>query len=251
MILVLHVAAIAAIFIHNRVTDDEVIAQGDTPAPSTASVAVRPDAGQQAMRERGENFYFVATGDTYERIARQKGVDVNDLRDLNNNKSLGPGIALRIPAGAVPPAEFVPTSAPEPTPDPTPAITPVQPATVVEPHVAEPAVVNPPVYVRREEPAPAIRVEPMRVTPNRNPSVPVVSDPVAPPVNTPPVENTPRVVEAPPVAVPVTVSYTVKSGDTAWGIAKRNGVSVKSLLEANGIKDARKLRIGMKLEIPQ
>jgi LysM repeat protein len=45
-------------------------------------------------------------------------------------------------------------------------------------------------------------------------------------------------------------SYTVKSGDTAWGIARRHKISADDLLKANGITDARKLRIGMKLSIP-
>lgn len=44
--------------------------------------------------------------------------------------------------------------------------------------------------------------------------------------------------------------YVVKSGDSVWGIAKRYGVSQDVLMKANGIKDARKLFVGMKLKIP-
>lgn len=45
-------------------------------------------------------------------------------------------------------------------------------------------------------------------------------------------------------------SYTVKSGDTFWAIAQKNGTSVDALMKLNGITDARKLRVGMTLKIP-
>ena len=44
--------------------------------------------------------------------------------------------------------------------------------------------------------------------------------------------------------------YAVKSGDTAWRIAQQHDVSVQALLEANEIKDARRLQVNMKLRIP-
>lgn len=43
---------------------------------------------------------------------------------------------------------------------------------------------------------------------------------------------------------------TVQSGDTAYGIAQRNGVSVASLMSANGISDPSRLRVGQTLVIP-
>ncbi|MGN0836467.1 MAG: LysM peptidoglycan-binding domain-containing protein, partial [Akkermansia sp.] len=47
-------------------------------------------------------------------------------------------------------------------------------------------------------------------------------------------------------------SYTVRSGDTISGIAKKHGVSAAALLAANGMtaKDAAKIRPGRKLNIP-
>ena len=53
--------------------------------------------------------------------------------------------------------------------------------------------------------------------------------------------------EAPKVS-----SYTVRSGDTISGIAKKHGVSAAALLAANGLsaKDAAKIRPGRKLSIP-
>ncbi len=57
-----------------------------------------------------------------------------------------------------------------------------------------------------------------------------------------------------PRATPVTAAsgdkYVVKKGDTVWGIAHRHGVDQKKLMEANGISDPRKLRLGMTLRIP-
>lgn len=45
-------------------------------------------------------------------------------------------------------------------------------------------------------------------------------------------------------------SYTVKSGDTPSGIAKRYGISTAQLMSSNGITDPRKLYVGQVLVIP-
>jgi LysM repeat protein len=45
-------------------------------------------------------------------------------------------------------------------------------------------------------------------------------------------------------------SYVVKSGDTIWRIATRYNVTPDALMRANNITDARKVRIGMTLNIP-
>lgn len=44
--------------------------------------------------------------------------------------------------------------------------------------------------------------------------------------------------------------YTVKSGDTAWGIARQFNVPFNKLMSANGITNAQSLQIGQKLRIP-
>ena len=44
--------------------------------------------------------------------------------------------------------------------------------------------------------------------------------------------------------------YTVRSGDTLSGIAKRNDTTVAALAKANGIKDANKISVGQKLQMP-
>ena len=44
-------------------------------------------------------------------------------------------------------------------------------------------------------------------------------------------------------------TYTVKSGDTLYSIAKRNGTTVKKLCQLNGIGENAKIRVGQKLKL--
>ncbi len=44
-------------------------------------------------------------------------------------------------------------------------------------------------------------------------------------------------------------TYTVKSGDTLYSIAKRNGTTVKKLCQLNGISENGKLRVGQKIKV--
>ena len=45
-------------------------------------------------------------------------------------------------------------------------------------------------------------------------------------------------------------TYTVKSGDTLSGIAKRLNTSVSGLKQSNGLKESSTLRLGMKIRVP-
>ncbi len=45
-------------------------------------------------------------------------------------------------------------------------------------------------------------------------------------------------------------SYVVQNGDSVWRIANRFKVNQDALMKANGISDARKVRVGMSLAIP-
>jgi LysM repeat protein len=66
--------------------------------------------------------------------------------------------------------------------------------------------------------------------------------------NTPPVAVTPPVV-VPPVATAGT-EYVIVQGDTLGKIAKKNGVTLKALEEANPGVVPTKLKVGQKLQIP-
>lgn len=52
-------------------------------------------------------------------------------------------------------------------------------------------------------------------------------------------------------AVPSGKTYTVQNGDSVWRIANRFKVDQNALMKANGISDARKMKVGMTLTIPR
>ena len=226
LILILHLAAIAAIFIHNRVTDGGIVATG-SESQKAASVVAPQGEEPAVVAKGGESFYFVSTGDTYERIARLKNVDAQELRNLNKSKGLDPGAILRIPVNKIVRPKEVASVSLDPSPDaPEPSEVPVnQVSVVVKPSVTQADIDGPDpstVYERRDQPAPVSRLQP---------------------------QDPPRAIPVPEDDSMASI-YAVKSGDTVWRIAQQHDVSVQELLKANGINDARKLQVNMKLRIP-
>ena len=234
VILLLHVGAIALIFIHNKWgSDDPVVLKSPVKEAPKVVAAVVPNLPKV---QQGEDYYFVDTGDTYERIAQRKNVDAVALREINKNVALRAGRILRMPTGAsVPAAAHVPAGAPmarRDAPEQEPAIRPVDPIRVED----RPRTVglngNPPPraqVVEENTPAGVQGERPVLVTPQVR------------------IDGAARAV---PVAVDSGRAYTVKAGDTVWGIANRYKVSRAALLELNGISDPRKLRSGMTVKIP-
>lgn len=222
VILILHVAAIAAIFIHNRVTvEDAVVATGEPqkeePSARASSVTKSPAA------ERGETFYFVSTGDTYERIARLKGVDPQELRDLNGGKGLEPGAIVRIPISGTA------ISGSPPIGNPASSANSQEDSTEV--------------VAKTKLPGSGLQVQEGGRFSSSS-SIRKDGD-----GSFGPERSVPRAIPVPEDNAPFR-TYSVKSGDTAWKIARLFKVPVSTLLEANAIEDARKLQVNMKLRIP-
>ena len=57
-------------------------------------------------------------------------------------------------------------------------------------------------------------------------------------------------VAAKPAAPRAPATYTVRKGDTAYAIARKQGVKVADLLQQNGIKDPAALKPGQSIRIP-
>jgi LysM repeat protein len=87
---------------------------------------------------------------------------------------------------------------------------------------------------------------PIETNETANTNLPAPMEASNPPVTPPPVV-TPSVAPAP---APSGTEYVVIKGDSLWKIAKKNGVTLKALEEANPGVDAAKLKVGQKLVIP-
>lgn len=100
IIFLIHIVAIALIFIHQRFLDGR--APGTSAAVKTAPAEAAAPAASQRRSDlprlsSGEKPYIVKTGDNYARIAAAEGVDEGDLRQLNKHVDIGPGLILKIP----------------------------------------------------------------------------------------------------------------------------------------------------------
>ncbi|MBI5878430.1 MAG: LysM peptidoglycan-binding domain-containing protein [Chloroflexi bacterium] len=82
-------------------------------------------------------------------------------------------------------------------------------------------------------------------TPTRTPIPPTLT-PTATPV--PPTVTPTPTATIPPTPTPII--YVVQSGDTLGAIAAKYGVSTQAIMDANGITDARLIRVGTRLVIP-
>ncbi|NWK56290.1 LysM peptidoglycan-binding domain-containing protein [Verrucomicrobiaceae bacterium N1E253] len=247
VILVIHVVAIALIYLHSTFigTDAEETVVEQPPAAGEVSakltVAGGPVVGSAAVTAQADTSgvqvahtglpatqmvappaepaidyatgrYIVVSGDNYARIAQNKNVDETALRALNDNRPLRAGVVLDLPAQLSPRPVSVAQAPPARMPQtPEVAAAPVH----VEPQHARAVVVD-------EDPAPrAIVVGPAGSSAGAGTTV---------------VDSGKR--------------YTVKSGDTVWRIASRYKVSRENLLAINGITDPRKLFAGREIKIP-
>ena len=210
IIFLIHIVAIALIFIHQRFLDGRpaengMTAETATHAPAAATPAA-PEIAELPRLSSGEKPYIVRTGDNYARIAAAAGVDEGDLRLINKHVDIRPGLILKIPPKrivAIDPPEVAAIRAQTPSDEDRGLVEAVD--------------------VRGAPKAQLIR-------PNVNAMVSSRSEA--------------------PTAAASGQTYVVQPGDSIFRIAGRFKVSQDSLMRSNGISDARKMKTGMKLVIP-
>lgn len=262
VILILHIAAIIAIVVHSSRNDDPVF----TKSPEDNSVDhVRTTHAEKPKIGGDDNVEYVQKGDTYERFARRHQVNVQELRRLNNNTPLLYNMPLIMPSVPVAVAqndeiinETLPPIVELPAEQGLPAgyevVENVQPVEV-SPNPFPEAAPLPPQPVVQIRPTTVARdlyeVEPLPVVE----SVPVVeSKPVAEPqaviVPEPVVAAVPEQKKPEPAPKAKLKSYKIRKGDTLWAVSKRHGISVEKLLSANPNVNPRKMKPGIRVNIP-
>ncbi len=212
VILLIHLLAVAMIFVHHRFLSDRPAEQA-TAKPIDVKLEAPASVVPQATAEHGvvssqlatdEKPYIVAKGDSYASIAAAHQIAESDLRQLNDNANIRLGYLLKIPVKRV--------------------------------------------VIKTPRPMLQAQTIMVRSTVNEDapPVVPVRDQGLVEAIDT---RNAPRAVQI-AQGGSADGKYVVQKGDTIWRIATRHGVDQKKLMEANGISDARKLRLGMTLKIP-
>ncbi len=233
IILVLHILAIGAIYVHSTFFGNDSESTADSGKSAAAAIAataepevnasapvvaaVTPAAPAAPVEDPSSERYIVVTGDTYQRIAQVRHVDETSLRALNSNRPLRAGVVLDLPAEL--------SSRPVVVND-TPMPRPVQPAVAVVDADSTPAAAPFRAVESGSEPDVSNAPKAIVVKPN-------VSRPAA----------SPDVLDS-------GERYTIKSGDTLWRISNRYKVSRDNILKLNGIKDPNKLYAGREIKIP-
>jgi LysM repeat protein len=213
VIALLHVVAIAGIFIHKKYyesqttdttvtptvastpTKQTIIATSQNTGSSTAITSMMDLPKIQANDER----HMVLANDTYASVARKWNISEQALRDANNSVNLCSGLVLRVP-----PREIV---------------------------------------ALESEEMKALRGN--NSDPNGTPAPKAVL--LRPALN---VEQPPRALPIAPGAAESTGKYVVKKGDTFYSIARKYGVSLGDLMKSNSTISERSLSTGMTLRIP-
>lgn len=224
VILLLHVAAIAGIWIHDKWSESADL--------KTTKPALKEDV--QPVRIAELDFHLVSAGDTIDSIAREYGVDQEALMKVNEGISkYQAGWKINIPSrrlentapsdsivGRVNPPAEIPGYAPQERPLIQTSDDDSLPGSV--PGDLVPVGGDSSETGRTDE---AVLIKPVR-----------------------PIRNDPATVN--PQGSAGSRQHVVKSGETLWRIARNNGVSVDDLKRANPGVNVSALQIGAKLTIP-
>lgn len=222
IIFMIHIVAIALIFIHQRFLEDRP-QEGKRSASRVVAepvAAAKPAAVAEpevAPVEKSNKTHITKDGETYATIAASLGVAEGDLRQLNQNITMRKGLILQVPAG-----KAVSITAPAATMDPAPAASGEAPvasapvASAVDDGMVEAVPVD-------------VSLAPKAKT--------VVESNLAPAVTDEKIK-------------PSGKTHLVKRGDTIVKIAKQYKVTQEALMSANSITDPTKLKAGANLVIP-
>ncbi|WP_265594760.1 LysM peptidoglycan-binding domain-containing protein [Haloferula sp. BvORR071] len=238
VILVIHVVAIAGIFAHSHYVEEPNREESARAAMAGIEPVKEPrDRSAPAPRVL-DGTDFAKEGDTWASIAERNGVDMEDLRAANRDRTLKKGEVLTIP-----PLTIV-AKMPDEVKDAEEQNVIHEGAAPVEDKMrnggdlVETTAAGSPQLIKPKVPRPATpqpAVEAESATP-RNARTTAAAEPVS---------TTKAAAES-----PARKTYTVKQGDTFWKIAQANKTTDKAIMKANGISDAKKLKPGMQLRIP-
>ncbi|MGB2402051.1 MAG: LysM peptidoglycan-binding domain-containing protein [Akkermansiaceae bacterium] len=249
VILILHVLAVAAIYIHSAFFGDgrDVSANEGQPAlveqnaapVAPVTIPAKKQIEKKVVSQVATGRHMVVMGDTYQVIAQKHNVSERALRALNGNVAIRAGIVLDLPAelSARPvnpaPAAVAETVVADSKPKAMPKSKPKQ----VAQEEQKPLAIKP---KKQDQLAKASVVE----------SSPAPAAPVPSKSSQHDVSNAPKALVIEPAIQDSGKTYTIKPGDTLWGISSRLKVSRHDLLELNQIKDANKLYAGRTIKIP-
>ncbi|MGC4014865.1 MAG: LysM peptidoglycan-binding domain-containing protein [Luteolibacter sp.] len=231
-----HVVAAGLVFYHHW----RLEGRGGDAAASTKPLALASQANAPVpIIPKDGARHPVGSGETYPDIAKHLQVDENALREANLNTPLRTGLILNVPPKTIAPKESPEAAALRADTQPDtrgfdveiPKATPVPGATLVKPNVPKNGTTA----------ANFAAVSKGTSTPK--------ATPVAKTTTAPKDKETAKKDSSSPKAASGR-SYTVQDGDTLYRIAGRYKVTPEQLMKANGISDARKLKKGMTLSIP-
>lgn len=217
----------------------------------------------QVEAQGTEMVHIVKAGESLAQIARRYGVSYMDLARYNgisNPNILRVGQSVRIPNNTV---AVVPVLVQPPRPEqaavaePAVAELPVAELPVAEPAVAEPPVAEPPV-AEAAAAQPTVAAQPVQQASIAAPT-PIQAE-VAPTrqVSSPEVQPIPTATKAPSVTVQprvsnqvcgTEISYSVRRGDSLYGISATYGVSVRTIIARNNLPSTL-IYVGQRLIVP-